>query len=129
MFAVTQGGGLCMAPGDVCLVPPLAIPVPFVNVAVPPLGVGFVPNIFIVTGMAHNQGTIIASSTGDEPGAMGGVSSGTIVGPAQYVLCSMTHLTGGMPTPRMTSTTLQNTGNVAGIMIAPSQTKVLVLAP
>ena len=60
---------------------------------------------------------------------MGGVSSGTILGIASYVTCSNTVLTGGMPTARLTSVTQQNTANVVGATVAPSQTKVLILAP
>jgi hypothetical protein len=95
----------------------------------PANGVRFVPNIFMVTGMAHNQGTVIQTSSGDEPGRAGGVISGTTRGNVIYVTCSNTVLMGGMPTPRLTTVTLQNTGNVAGAVVAPSQTKVLVLAP
>lgn len=128
MFAVSQGGGSCVGPGDVCFIPP-RIPIPFVNTASPPNGTKFVPNIFMVTGMAHNQGTVIPTSVGDQAGVVGGVKSGKFCGSATYVVCSTTVLMGGMPTPRMSTTTLQNTGNVSGVVVAPSQTKVLVLAP
>ena len=128
MFAATQGGGSCVAEGDVCI-PFYLIPTPYSNTAAPPNGADFVPNIFTVTGMAHNQGTIIETSSGDEPGIYFGVESGTQLGEATYVTCSTTVLMGGMPTPRLSSSTLQNTSNCEGAMVAPSQTKVLVLAP
>ena len=66
MYANTQGGGISVGAPDVCLVPP-GIPTPFTNTASCCNGVGFVPHIFTVTGYAHNQGTIIASSVGDAP--------------------------------------------------------------
>ena len=128
MFAVSQGGGSCIAGGDVCLEPP-DIPVPFTNTATPACGTAFVPNIFMVTGMVHNQGTVIATSVGDNPGILGGVRSGTSCGTATYVTCSTTVLMGGMPTTRLSTTTMQNTTNQPGAVVAPSQTKVLVLAP
>jgi hypothetical protein len=128
MFAVSQGGGICIGAGNVCFIPP-RIPIPFVNQAAPPNGTGFVPNIFMVTGMAHNQATLIPISTGDLPGVVGGVESDKFNSQAKYVECSTTVLMGGQPTPRLTSVTVQNMGNVPGVVSAPSQTVVLVLAP
>ena len=128
MWANTQGGGCNVGAPDVGLTDAM-IPIPFVNTSMCANGVGFVPHIITVTGCAHNQGTTIPVSMGDEAGTMGGVVSGTNMDVTSYIVCSNTVLTGGMPTARMTSVTLQNAGNVVGATVAPSQTKVLILAP
>ncbi len=128
MYANTQGGGSNVGAPDVCLTPAM-IPVPFVNTSMCANGVGFVPHIITVTGCAHNQSTTIPVSTGDEAGSVGGVISGTNLDATTYIVCSNTVLTGGMPTARLTSVTLQNACNIVGSTVVPSQTKVLILAP
>ncbi len=120
---------MCFAAPDVCLTPPLAVPIPYPNMAMPPNGTSFVPHVFTVTGNAHNQGTIIPMSVGDAPGVIGGVASGTVMDQCSYILCCNKVLTGGMPTPRLTSVTLQNSCNAVGAVVVPSQLKVLLLAP
>jgi hypothetical protein len=58
-----------------------------------------------------------------------GVSSGTVMSKSVHVTGSNSVLVGGMPVTRLTSQTLQNSANISGARVAPSQTKVLILAP
>jgi len=77
---------------------------------------------------AHNLGTTIPLSNGDEPGVAGGVMSGTIIGPARNLKGSVKVLHGGMPATRMLDSAMQNSTNVPGGMtMIPSQTKVMIM--
>jgi hypothetical protein len=51
------------------------------------------------------------------------------MGPSRHLTGSFTTLAGGMPATRMTCMPLLNSTNCPGARIAPSQTKVLLLAP
>jgi hypothetical protein len=68
-------------------------------------------------------------TNGDNAGVATGVASGTVMGPSRHLTGAFTHLVGGMPVTRMTSMSLQNSTNAPGCRLAPSQVKVLVLAP
>jgi len=133
MFANAQGGGQDLAAPDVCLTPgpPLLppVPIPYVNIAMGPMAVGAVPNILFGGTPAHNLGTTIPLTNGDNAGSIGGVASGTDMGKASHITGANTMLVGGIPATRMTSITSQNTTNATGARISPSQTKVLILSP
>ena len=73
--------------------------------------------------------TTVVMSNGDNAGVMMGVASGLVMGPSRHLTASFTTLVGGMPLTRMTSMSLQNSTNAPGMRVAPSQVKVLVLAP
>jgi hypothetical protein len=128
MFANTQRKGTDFASPDVCLTPPVPVPIGYPNFGDGPMGINPVPNVLIDGGMAHNLSTKLASTHGDEPGAAGGVGSGTVTGQSWHTAGASTVLVGGAPLTRLTSPTLQNNGNVAGARVVPSQTIVLVLA-
>ena len=132
MFANCQMGGQDMGFPDVCLTPaPPAppIPLPYPNIAMGPMAVGFVPNILISAMPAHNMSTSIPMTNGDNAGLATGLASGTVMGPARHLTGSFTVLMGGMPATKMSSMALQNSTNCPGCRIAPSQVKVLLLAP
>ena len=133
MFANCQIGGMCNAIPDVCLTPagPAVVPIPYPNIAmcmmaIPPTTA---MKILISGGPAHNLGTKIALSNGNQPGVMGGVKSRMIMGPAKYLMGSTATMFQGKPAARLTSMTGQNGSNMnaIGATIAPSQTKVLIL--
>lgn len=131
MFANCSAGGMNLAAGDVCLTPaPPAPPVPiaYVNISQNAIATGFFAKMIICGGFAHNLGTCVPVSSGDEPGTVGGVASGTIIGPTRFISGSAKVFHGGKPATRMTSSTLQNNGNASGTTVTPSQTKVLLLA-
>ena len=132
MFANCQLGGLNLGAPDVCLTPaPPAppVPVPYVNTSVPAAAANPYPKILIVGGPVHNLSTVTPVSSGDEAGTATGVASGSVMSKTSHVTGSFTCLMGGLPTTRMTSVSLQNGTNAPGTALAPSQPKVLVLAP
>ncbi len=130
MFANTQMAGTDLALPDVCLTPagPVVVPIPYPDIAMGPMAI---PNqtVVMIMGMpAHNLGTIIPMTNGDNAGVAGGVASGTFMGPSRHTTAAFTVLYGGMPATRLTSMTMQNSTNAVGARIAPSQTIVLLLA-
>ena len=127
MFANSQAGGQDMAPADVCLTPPLAIPIPYANVANGAEAIPNNPMIIWVGGPVHNMNTTIPVTHADEAGAMGGVASGSVAGPARHVSGVNNILINGSPVTRMTSVNLANSQNTSGTRITPSQTKILLL--
>ena len=131
MFANCQMGGQDLGFPDVCLTPtpPTATPIPYPNIAMGPAAVGAVYNVLISAAPAHTMSTAIPLTNGDNAGVLMGVASGTVMGPARHVTASFTVLMGGMPATRLTSMSIQNSTNVPGCRIAPSQVKVILLAP
>lgn len=131
MFANTQMMGMDMGFPDVCLTPagPVVVPIPYPNIA---MGEMAIPNqtiVFIMAMPAHNLGTTIPMTNGDNAGLSLGVASGTVMGPSRHLLGAETVLFGGMPATRLTSMSLQNSTNAPGVRLVPSQTTVLLLAP
>jgi hypothetical protein len=133
MFANTQLGGVNTGFPDVCLTPappaPAPIPIPYPNIAVGTMGVPAAYNVLFMCAPAHNMGTTIPLSNGDNPGIATGVASGMVMGPTRHVLPAFTCLVGGMPVTRLTSVSIQNSTNCPGVRAVPSQVKVLILSP
>ncbi|MDY7224858.1 DUF4150 domain-containing protein [Hyalangium rubrum] len=130
MFANTQMMGMDMGFPDVCLTPiPAPTPIPYPNIAMGPMGVPAAYHILFMCTPAHNLGTMVPLTNGDNAGVAMGVASGTVMGPARHLTGAFTVLVGGMPATRLTSVALQNSTNCPGMRIVPSQTKVLILAP
>ena len=74
MFANCQLMGTDMGFPDVCITPaaPSPIPVPYPNIAMGPMAIPNCPTILIMGGPAHNLGTTIPMTNGDNniaPGA------------------------------------------------------------
>lgn len=115
---------------DVCNTPTPAgpVPTPYPNESMQMMAVEFVDNILIAGAPAHNLSTEIPLSNGDNAGVALGVASGTVMGPTRTVLGAETVLFGGMPATRLSSETIQNSTNVPGVCVAPSQEKLLILA-
>lgn len=130
MFANTQMGGMSLGAPDVCLTPtPAPVPVPYPNISAQPMGVPAAYNVLYMCAPAHNMATTVPMTNGDNPGVAMGVASGLVMGPSRHVIAAFTVLSGGIPTTRMTSMTITNSTNCPGVSLAPSQVKVLVLAP
>ncbi len=133
MFANSQMMGTDAGYPDVCLTPappaPAPVPIPYPNVAQGNMATSAVYNIFYMCAPAHNMGTSVPLSNGDNAGVSTGVASGRVMGPARHVTAAFTCLVGGKPTTRMTSVAIQNGTNCPGARVAPSQVKVLCLAP
>lgn len=131
MFANTQMMGTDMGFPDVCLTPagPAVAPIPYPNIAMAAMGVPAAYTVLFVCAPAHNMSTLIPLTNGDNAGVAMGVASGTVMGPSRHLTGAFTVLLQGMPATRLTSMSLQNSTNCPGARIAPSQTKVLLLAP
>jgi hypothetical protein len=131
MFANCQMMGMDLGFPDVCLTPavPAPIPIPYPNIAMGPTAIPNVVNIFIMAMSVHNLGTTTPLTNGDNAGLATGVASGTVMGPSRHLTGAFTVLFGGMPATRLTSMSLQNSTNVPGCRIVPSQPVVLLLAP
>ena len=129
MFANTQMMGLDLGFPDVCLTPPVPLPIPYPNLALGPMGVPAVYNVLFMCAPAHNMSTTVVMTNGDNTGIALGVASGTVMGPSRHLTAAFTVLVGGMPATRLTSVALQNSTNCPGIRLVPSQIKVLLLAP
>ena len=133
MFANTQMSGVDTGFPDVCLTPappsPAPVPIPYPNIAAAPMGVPAVYKVLFMCAPAHNMSTTIPLTNGDNAGVGTGVASGTVMGPSRHLTGAFTVLLGGMPATRLTSVALQNNTNCPGARVAPSQVKVLLLAP
>ena len=131
MFANTQMMGMDMAMPDVCLTPagPAVVPIPYPNIAMGPTAIPNQTIVLIMAMPAHNLGTIIPLTNGDNAGVAMGVASGTVMGPSRHLTAAFTVLYGGMPATRLTSMSLQNSTNAPGARLVPSQSIVLLLAP
>lgn len=133
MFANTQLMGIDTGFPDVCLTPmppaPAPVPIPYPNVATGPMGVPAAYNILVMGAPAHNLGTVVPMTNGDNTGVMLGVASGMVMGPSRHLTGAFTVLMGGMPATRLTSMSLQNSTNCPGVRTVPSQVKLLILSP
>ncbi|WP_237386333.1 DUF4150 domain-containing protein [Xenorhabdus sp. Sc-CR9] len=131
MYANTQGGGTDMATPDICLTPaPPGAPVPvtYVNTAQGTSGISPSTSTILFMGSpAHNIGTTIVMTNGDNAGVNLGVTSGTVMGPSRHTVGANSVLIKGSPATRVSSSTMQNSTNAVGSRTAPSQTKVDIL--
>ncbi|MEY4503715.1 MAG: hypothetical protein RL154_3 [Pseudomonadota bacterium] len=136
MFMSSMGSsGKCIAFPDVCKVPtgiPPFIPTPFPNMAQTCMTLPSGNSMKVLASMMPT--CTIASqaviSQGNTPGVLGGMVSNMVMGPMRYTMGSMKILLSSKPATRLTSPTGQNgaSPNMVGIMLAPSQTKIMVLA-
>jgi len=131
MFANTQMMGMALGFPDVCLTPTPAgpVPVPYPNISMTPMAVGFVPTVLTMCMPNHNMATMVPMTNGDNAGVATGVASGTVMGPQRHLTGAFTVLINGMPATRLTSVSLGNSTNCPGAQIVPSQVAVLMLAP
>lgn len=133
MFANSQMGGMNFGIPDVCLTPappaPAPVPIPYPNMAMGMMGVPAAYNVLLGCTPAHNLTTSIPLSVGDNVGIATGVASGMVMGPSRHLTAAFTVLMGGMPATRLTSVSLQNSTNIPGARITPSQLSVMITAP
>ena len=134
MFANCSLSGMDFGMPDVCLTPappsPSPIPIPYPNTAQKMMAIPPTASLRLLLTMmpAHNVGTTIPMTMGDNVGVSMGVMSGTVMGPSRNTLCSAKVFHGGMPATRMLDMAMQNSTNVpAGMSLAPSQTKVMIM--
>lgn len=121
--ACNRGAGANIHAPDVCLtLPPIPpIPIPYVNTAYNATAVNFVPHVFVAGLNAHNLGTILAASTGDERG----VAHWTILGWSKYIVGNPIVNVGMLPGENLTCASIGNKGNApAGACLIPSAVNV-----
>jgi len=133
MFANCSLSGMQFGFPDVCLTPSPAgpIPIPYPNMAMLPMALPPTTSLKHLISMlpAHNMGTTVPMSNGDNAGVAGGVASGMMMGPARNTMGSVKVFTGGMPATKWLSPALQNSTNCpAGMTLAPSQCKVMIMS-
>lgn len=130
MFANTQMMGLDLAFPDVCMTPAVPpVPIPYPNLALGPTAIPSQVTTLILAMPVHNMATVTPLSNGDNTGVLTGVASGMVMGPSRHLLGSFTTIIGGMPVTRLTSITMQNSTNMVGARLVPSQVTTLILAP
>ncbi len=133
MFHSTMMGGMSLGFPDTCNTPgPTGVmPIPYPNISVGPTCIPPTASMTVLTmgTPSFNQATEVPMTNGDNAGVAMGVASGMVMGPQEHTLGSLTILTGGSPSQRMTSITGHNgmSENCPGITLVPSQIKVLVL--
>lgn len=134
MFMLNNGGAMANAMPDVCKTPTPAgpIPTPYPNIATSNMADpgGIVQKVLVFNMPALNMATKILLSNGDQGGVAGGVVSNKIMGETQFTLGSLKVMVGGKPAVRLGAMTAQNGSppNSVGSVIAPSQTRVMVMS-
>lgn len=131
MFANTQLMGMDIGFPDVCMTPaaPSPVPLPYPNIAAGPMATGAAYKVMFMYAPAHNLGSKIPQTNGDNAGVGTGVASGTVMAKSQHMTGAFTTLVGGKPASRVTSVAMQNSTNCPGARLVPSQVKVLILSP
>lgn len=131
MFACCKSSGTAFAFPDVCKVPAPNgfVTVPFPNTGQMALAMPGAKKVLITGAPAVNKKCKISLTEGDEPGVGMGVQSGTIKGPGKFVGGSAKVKIEGSPAQRLGDPTTQNKDNAKpGNVVAPSQTKVMVMS-
>lgn len=126
MFANSGMGGGDIAIPDACRTP---VPIPYPNFGT---GLTFIPNnpnIIFVAGPAHNLVSFSPLTVGDQPGVLLGLISNTVMAQDRHILGSFTFLINAMPATRLTSLSLQNTFNMVGGRVIPSQLIIVDACP
>ncbi|GHA21032.1 type VI secretion protein [Arenicella chitinivorans] len=131
MFQNTFFPAIHFAFPDVCNTPTPAgpVPIPYPNIALTSTSIPTVFNQFIQAMPIHNLMTMAYISNGDNPGVLGGVASGMVMGPERHILGSFKVFATAFPVVKMLMPTEQNgpMGNMVGATLSPSQLKVMVL--
>ena len=131
MFAITKESGQVMSSLDTCKVPAppgSPIPVPFPNIGMTSCANPVTKKIMICGQPALTLASKISTTQGDEAGVAGGIVSGKIMGPAQFVMGSQTVQFEGNAALFMGNSTKQNQGNAVGCSVTPSQSIVMILS-
>jgi hypothetical protein len=118
----SSGGVATATLPDVCKTPPYTTPVPYPNIALAADLVGGTVTIAVDGSPAAVQSSMFVKSTGDEPGALGGVVSQVFMMEATFLSFSPTVLFEGQPACRLTDKMLMNKANTVcmnGVIQAP----------
>ncbi len=131
MFAVTKQNGQCMAMPDLCktpMPPGPPVPIPYPNIAMPMMGNPATMKVLICGMPALTKASKMPMSNGDQAGVAGGVVSGKMMGPTEFILGSMVVKLEGNPAVKLGDPTKQNDGNAVGSVLVPSQAVVMIMS-
>jgi hypothetical protein len=129
--ASTKQGGQCFAFPDVCKTPaaPSPVPIPYPNIAMVANTDNAIEEVLMVNKATVVENSKIPSSSGDEPGTIGGVVSNTNRNQVTFKKYSSKVFAKGKAVVFHTVVTQHNGSNPnmpAGCHVAPSQMTVLV---
>ena len=109
--------GLAVGFPDACKTPPDGQVVPYLNVALSKDAAGTAASVFCDGHAVMKLSSCFETSYGDEPGAMGGVISGTVQGKASFITASQNVFIEGEPTPRTDDYVEGNHGSPANLSL------------
>jgi hypothetical protein len=117
----TTEGGICFAFPDVCLTPappgPL-VPLPYPNIGQLSEAIDTANSVLVNGKPVVTKQSNIPTTSGDEAGSSGGVTSGTTKGKVEFVSFSASVLAeDGKNVVRLGDTTRQNNGNAVGTVL------------
>lgn len=131
--ASTKAGGMCVGFPDVCLTPappsPSPIPIPYPNMGQCSNANDAIDKVKIKNKAVLVEKSKIPSSSGDEAGTSGGVTSGSNRDEIGYKKSSSKVYAKGKKMVMLTSMTGHNGSSAnfpAGMQVSPSQTSVLI---
>ena len=104
---------------DVCLTPPVPVPIPYVNMAMCAEAEDTAETVLITCLPGVTIGSIVPSTEGDEAG-----SASVNSGEGMFMVGVPTVLLEGMPAVNLTTPTLQNDGIAPGAVLVPAVTNV-----
>ena len=130
--ASTKGGGQCFAFPDACKTPTPAgpVPIPYPNIGMVNQVTGESTKVKFSGKGVVTKKSKMTRSQGDEAGTAGGVVSGVNMNQVLYKKGSSKVKVEGQAVQHLTAMTGHNGSNAnmpAGLQVAPSQTKVLVV--
>lgn len=128
MLANTMQMGFGLAPVNIVKLPTM-IPVPLPNLAFTNMTVPATFRHLIQFCPMLTMGGNTFISMGDQAGVLGGIVSQRFMANSRAVTGAFTFLVGCMPVTRLGTVNVQNMMNAPGVQVAPSQFKVVVLAP
>ena len=130
----TKGGGNCLGAPDVCKTPappvPSPVPIPYPNTGMLMTATKTSAKVKFFNSEVVTLKSEIPSSNGDEAGVAGGLVSGKNMDKCMFKKGSLSVQIEGQPCIMLTSISSHNGMNAnmpAGCVIAPSQTKVIIM--
>ncbi len=128
MFACTIAEGMAMGMPDVCKTPPFSEPIPYPNLAEMPMAEPAAETILIDGSPALTINSTVEETNGDQVGVEGGVVSSTIMEAMKFAEGSMKITLEGSAAVRLTTPTTHNNENTIGVVMVPSQEKVMIMS-
>ncbi|ABB30533.1 hypothetical protein GeomeDRAFT_2619 [Geobacter metallireducens RCH3] len=118
-----DSGGVLTTGPDVCLTPmgPSVVPIPYTNIAVSADTSQGSTSVAMDSNPIMLKGSVFSKSTGDEPGKVGGVSSGITKGKAKFVNYSSDVFADGKPVCRRLDPMVSNLSAAGNTPPAPLQ--------